>query len=105
VQKEVDLTEGLARLGHHGGNVGVLRHIQGNQKLGLLFLVGQDGHAMAVALPRVVRPVRQMGEAALGPLRHGELGNRPSDRMVVRHPQDQPLFPVEQLHRESPAIR
>ncbi len=85
---------------HHGLDVVVLVHVQGDQEFRTDLGVGEHGHSAAIALTLVVRSVGQMRETSLPSLGQDLLGNRPGQRMVVGHSQDQAFFPFEQTHRE-----
>jgi hypothetical protein len=63
--------------------------------------VSKVGHAAAVSLPFIVGFIWQVVEPADSPFSHNYLSDRPGNRAVIRHPEDQTLFPVEHTHCES----
>ena len=96
--QEIDFAELVAGSLHEGANVFILASVERNEEFGARLRVGQLGHAAAIPLAFVVRPVGQMAEAADRPLGHHLLRDGPGDGVVVRHAQDQSFFSVEQAH-------
>ena len=98
MQQEVEFPKALDRSGNYGPNLLIVLDIERNEEFRCRVAVDRFFDATAVLLLVIVRPIWEMGKAALASAIHDFLGNRPGNRTIIGDPEDQTLFSSKHPH-------